>query len=857
MLYEGPWVAERYAAIKDFIERPGGVRMDPVVRGIIEKAKNFSAADFFACEYIKKDLIRAIELQFQKFDAILVPTAPTFPTLEEVSNEPVAANSQLGTYTNFVNFLNWSAISIPAGFRADGLPFGLTIISTRWQEQKLFRLAEQYLGLDSRRLGATNARYLEHLSESTMSTRKPDHALVIVGAHLSGFPLNLQLIQVGATLNRTTKTAPYYQLYALSTSTKIHKPGLKRTSSEDGSGRAIEIEVWDISNEGLGSLLKLIPPPLGIGSVEIEDGTWLKGFICEPWGFKDARDISEFGGWKKYWESLTTSGQILRSGDCEVSIGATPPFKSVLIANRGEISVRIILTLKRLGIRSVAIFSPEDAKSQHVLDADEAYPLDGTNLEETYLSGEAILRIAKSSGVEAIIPGYGFLSESAKFATACEDAGLVWIGPTPDQMKQLGLKHLARDLAEKSGVPLLPGTGVITDIETAAAEADRITYPIIVKSSAGGGGIGLQQCNDAQSLRESFESIQHLGQSYFNDSRIFIEKFVQQARHVEVQIIGNGKGLVKHIGERDCSLQRRKQKVIEECPAIFIPEKIRQNMRQAAVNLAASVQYRGVGTVEFIYDLSDKAFYFLEVNTRLQVEHCVTEAVSGLDLVEAMVRVAADDSNYLFENMNEGFPLRKVAIEARIYGESPLQEFRPSPGQISEVVFPQGVRVDTWIRSGTTVSPFYDPLLAKLIVYGFDRPEAIRRLATALDETKISGIETNLEYLKQIVISPDFRNGNYTTVSLDTFEAQLPAFEVLDPGSSSTIQDYPGRIGYWDVGLPPCGPMDDYAFRVANRVLGNDANAAGLECTSVGPILLFRTYRLLPFLCSLGQELIR
>lgn len=487
LLYEGPWVAERYAAIKDFIERPG-VQIDPVVREIIERAKNFSAADFFACEYIKKDLVCAIEAQFQGFDAVLVPTTPTFPTLEEVQKQPVLENSLLGTYTNFVNFLDWSAISIPAGFRSDGLPFGLTIISTSWQEQKLFRFAEQLLSLDSRRLGATEVQHVELQAKPTMSPSTSDHALVIVGAHLSGFPLNYQLIGAGATLNRTTRTTPNYNLYALPSSS-VQKPGLKRTSSDLGS--AIEVEVWNISNEGLGGLIKLIPSPLGIGSVEIEDGTWLKGFICEPWGFEGARDISDFGGWRNFSDSRATPKPVLEKADSGVSIykpQPATPLKSVLIANRGEIAVRIISTLKRLQIRSVAIYSTEDAKSQHVLDADEAYLLEGTNLDETYLSDEAILQIAKSANVDAVIPGYGFLSESSRFAKACEEAGLIWIGPTPEQMKQLGLKHLARELAENSGVPLLPGTGVIADISTAVLEAERIKYPIIVKSSAGGGG---------------------------------------------------------------------------------------------------------------------------------------------------------------------------------------------------------------------------------------------------------------------------------------------------------------------------------------------------------------------------------
>lgn len=491
LLYEGPWVAERYAAIKDFIERPG-VQMDPVVRSIIEKAKNFNAADFFACEYIRRDLVRAIEAQFRGFDAILVPTTPTFPTLEEVHKEPVLENSLLGTYTNFVNFLDWSAISIPAGFRSDNLPFGLTIISTSWQEQKLFRLAEQFLSLESRKLGATEVEFLEVQAELAMSPSISDHALVIVGAHLSGFPLNYQLIDAGATFNRTTKTTPEYNLFALP-SPSVQKPGLKRRASKDQKGFAIEVEVWNISNEGLGSLIKLIPSPLGIGSVEVEDGTWLTGFICEPWGLESegARDISEYGGWKNFSKSLGTFKPVLEKGDSGMSESKSQPIiplKSVLIANRGEIAVRIISTLKILGIRSVAVFSTEDAKSQHVLDADEAYHLEGNKLEETYLSGETIIQIAKAANVDAVIPGYGFLSESSRFAQACEDSGLIWIGPSPDQMKQLGLKHLARELAENSGVPLLPGTGVITDINVAISEAARVKYPVIVKSSAGGGG---------------------------------------------------------------------------------------------------------------------------------------------------------------------------------------------------------------------------------------------------------------------------------------------------------------------------------------------------------------------------------
>ena len=836
LLYEGPWVAERFCSIKEFIGRPD-VEIDPVVRSIIQRATDFSAVDLFEKEYIKADLIRVIEEQFHGYDAVLVPTTPTFPTLEEVGREPVLENSRLGTFTNFVNFLGWSALSIPAGFRSDGLPFGLTIISTRWQEEKLLQLGTQWLSRAPRRLGATQTELRERPTvqnfESVLGQKSP---LVVVGAHLSGFPLNHQLTEVGATYRCKETTSPSYRLYEIPSASNIRKPGLKRVVDKNEVGCRIEVEVWDISNKGLGELLGSISPPLAIGYVELSDGSWLKGFICEPWGLENALDISSFGGWRAYMESLNVSTV---SADDGSSIDPNPLFNGVLIANRGEIAVRIISTLKKLGIRSIAVYAEEDRRSQHVQDADSSFLLPGDTLASTYLSGDALIKIAKASGADAVIPGYGFLSENAAFAEACEVNGLTWIGPTPKQMQSLGLKHLARELAQAAGIPLLPGTGLIEDIETAIATAEEIGYPVIVKSSAGGGGIGLQQCANAQTLRDAFESIQHLGQSFFKNSSVFLEKFVESARHVEVQIIGNGEGLVKHAGERDCSLQRRKQKVIEEGPAIFVPEKVRRNMREAAVKLAASVSYRGVGTVEFIYDLKDESFFFLEVNTRLQVEHPVTEAITGLDLVEAMLRIAAHDWSYLFSDSGEGFSARKVAIEARIYGEAPLQGFRPSPGQLLQVSFPDGVRVDTWVSPGSVLSSSYDPLLAKLIVHGYDRAEAVRRLSAALDGTTLSGIETNLEYLKQIVRSSDFQEGTYTTTSLDELKFQIPAFEVLSPGSSTTVQDFPGRQGLWHVGIPPSGPMDDYAFRVANRILGNDLGAAALECTHVGPELLF------------------
>ncbi|KAF2795055.1 allophanate hydrolase [Melanomma pulvis-pyrius CBS 109.77] len=838
LLYEGPWVAERYAAIKDFIEQPNS-QMDPVVRGIIERAKGFNAVDVFEGEYLKADLIRDIEVQFADYDAILVPTTPTFPTMEELRSEPVLENSKLGTYTNFVNFMDWTAVSVPAGFRSDGLPFGLTFISTAWQEQKLLALGRHWLSLDDARpVGALQTRILEDFTGYSTATFKDCRtlALAVVGAHISGLPLNFQLTDVDASLRCWSKTSPSYRLYELPYTGTIRKPGLCRVSDEDG-GSSIDVQIWDIPIDSFGTFLENVLSPLAIGSVELIDGSWVKGFVCEPCGLANAHDITAFGAWIPYLDSLKRNALSETNALISTNIsGAGLLFNAVLVANRGEIAVRIISTLRKLGIKAIAIYSQEDRNSQHVQDADVSYLLDGEGLEDTYLSEKAVIGIAKLSNAEAIIPGYGFLSESASLAELCEAAGLVWIGPTPSQMRDLGLKASARKIAHEQAVPLLPGTGLLDDPELAAAEADRIGYPVIVKSNSGGGGIGLQQCGTRAELQGAVESVSHLGKSYFNDGALFIEKFIQNARHIEVQIIGDGKGRVCHAGDRDCSLQRRKQKVIEESPAVFVPDTTRKRMRQAALKLTASVQYRGVGTVEFIYDVTSQEFFFLEVNTRLQVEHPITEATFGLDLVEVMLQVAAGQTPPIFDYSPSP---KKFAIEARIYGESPLQNFRPSPGQLTEVFFPPCCRVDTWVDSGAYISPMYDPLLAKLIVVGYDRPDAVRALSEALDATVLHGIETNLQYLRNIVKSSQFQSGDYNTTYLGELQLEIPAFEVLEPGPATTIQDVPGRAGLWHVGIPPSGPMDNYSFRLANRLLENAPDAAGLECTSSGPGLLF------------------
>ncbi|GGX00714.1 urea carboxylase [Pigmentiphaga litoralis] len=512
-------------------------------------------------------------------------------------------------------------------------------------------------------------------------------------------------------------------------------------------------------------------------------------------------------------------------------------FHTVLIANRGEIAVRIIRTLRRMGIKSVAVYSDADRDAAHVRQADVAVAIGKAAPTESYLRGDAIIQAARDTGAQAIIPGYGFLSENASFAQACEDAGIAFVGPTAQQMRDFGLKHAARELAEKAGVPLTPGSGLLNDLDDARDWASRIGYPVMLKSTAGGGGIGLTRCNDEPSLAAAFESVQRLGKSFFSDGGVFVERFVDHARHVEVQIFGDGKGKVLALGERDCSIQRRNQKVVEETPAPGLPAATRTALLEAAQRLGETVSYRSAGTVEFIYDGAKDAFYFLEVNTRLQVEHAITEAVTGVDLVEWMVRTAAGDAPAL----DVAPTPTGASIEVRLYAEDPLKAFQPSPGVLTQVVFPEDARIDGWVEQGTEVSPYYDPMLAKLIVHGTDRSDAIAKLQTALSATRLAGISTNLEYLRQIVASPAFHEAGLSTRFLDTFDFVAPTVEVVEAGTYTTVQDYPGRVGYWDIGVPPSGPMDDWAFRLANRIVGNHASAAGLECTVIGPTLRFHS----------------
>ncbi len=483
-------------------------------------------------------------------------------------------------------------------------------------------------------------------------------------------------------------------------------------------------------------------------------------------------------------------------------------FEKILIANRGAIACRIIRTLRRMGLKSVAVYTEADALSRHVMEADEAFCIGSGAASESYLRADKILDIAKHTGADAIHPGYGFLSEQAEFAEQCAARGICFIGPTPEQMRAFGLKHRARALAVENDVPLLPGTGLLEDIEDALRQAAHIGYPVMLKSTAGGGGIGMRLCWNGDELSGAYEAVKHLAQNNFKDAGLFLEKYVENARHIEVQIFGDGKGEVIALGERDCSMQRRNQKVIEETPAPNLAPRIRQALADAAVRLGTAVNYQSAGTVEYIVDATTGEFYFLEVNTRLQVEHGVTEEVTGIDLVEWMVRQAAGDLPALasFKIMPRG-----VSIQVRVYAENPARSFQPSCGVLTEAQFPPpaAARVETWVERGVEISAFYDPMVAKIIVHAPDRESAVDRLREALNITALHGIETNLEYLYQILGSAAFRNGTYTTGFLNIFRHWTNTVDVLSPGVQTTVQDYPGRTGYWSVGVPPSGPMDN------------------------------------------------
>ena len=517
-------------------------------------------------------------------------------------------------------------------------------------------------------------------------------------------------------------------------------------------------------------------------------------------------------------------------------------FKTVLVANRGAIACRILRTLKSLNVEGVAVFSDRDRASLHVEQASRAICLGDGPGASAYLDVARILEAAKACGAEAIHPGYGFLSENAGFAEACGAAGIAFLGPTPEQLRAFGLKHTARALAQAAGLPMLSGSGLLVSRQHARDEAARVGYPVMLKSTAGGGGIGMRICRDAEELADQFDAVKRLGESHFSDDGVFLERYIERARHIEVQVFGDGHGAVVALGERDCSVQRRNQKVIEETPAPNLAPTLRRALHTAAVALAQSVDYRSAGTVEFVYDDAAQQFYFLEVNTRLQVEHGVTEQVYGVDLVHWMVALAAGELPPL-EAQAAALVPRGHAVQARLYAEDPGRAFQPSPGLLTQVRFPpaegRALRIDTWVESGCEVSSDFDPMLAKLIAWAPDRAAAMARLDRALADTQIYGIETNCAYLRQILAFAPLVHGRPWTRCLEDLHYRQHSFDVLAPGTQTTVQDWPGRLGYWAVGIPPSGPMDARSLRAGNGLLGNAPGAAALEITLAGPTLRF------------------
>jgi len=524
-----------------------------------------------------------------------------------------------------------------------------------------------------------------------------------------------------------------------------------------------------------------------------------------------------------------------------------PAFDTLLIANRGEIARRIIRSASAIGLRTVAVYSDADRAAPHVREADAAIHIGGAPARDSYLDVDKILAAAAATGAGAIHPGYGFLSENVDFANAIEGAGIRFVGPTAGQITAFGAKHTARELAARARVPMLVGTGLLESADEAVFEAERIGLPVMVKATGGGGGIGMQACFTADEVRHAFTGVARLAEKNFGSAGIFVERLVRPARHVEVQLFGDGEGRVAVFGDRDCSLQRRNQKVIEEAPAPALPDRVRRLMHDSARALAESVDYRSAGTVEFVYDPIREEASFLEVNTRLQVEHPVTEEVFGVDLVDLMLRLARDGADGLDEGLftTDWVPTGH-AVEARVYAEDPANAGRPSSGLVTQAVFPgfggaplTGVRVDGWIETGLEVSPYYDPMLAKVIATAPRRDDALDLLREGLDASRIDGVVTNLGQLRSLTDNDQLRASTHSTSTLDTTTDPEPRIDVVEPGTMTTVQDWPGRVGYWQVGVPPSGPIDAVSMQEANRAVGNPAGAPALEATATGPTLRF------------------
>ncbi len=456
-------------------------------------------------------------------------------------------------------------------------------------------------------------------------------------------------------------------------------------------------------------------------------------------------------------------------------------FKKILIANRGEIAIRIMRACKELGIRTVAVYSEADKNSLHAQFADEAILLGAAAPKESYLNIDKIIAAAKQTDADAIHPGYGFLSENASFATAVDSAKLAFIGPSADSIRAMGDKAESKISMKKAGVPTVPGFEEIESENDFKKAAKEIGYPVLVKAAAGGGGKGMRIVNAENEMKESLEAARHEALNAFGDDRLLIEKYLPNAHHIEFQVFGDKHGNLVHLFERECSVQRRHQKIIEETPSPLLSPELREQMGRAAVTAAKAVGYHNAGTVEFVFDPSLSTFYFLEMNTRLQVEHPVTEFVVGLDLVQWQIRVAAGEK---FPFPQKDFSQRGHAIECRVYAEDPANGFLPSTGKLLQFIEPRGpnIRVDSGFAAGSEVTHFYDPLLAKLIVYGENREAAIQRMQAALREFVVHGVTTNIDFMQAVLSHPDFQNGEVTTRWVETkfnWKPTEPSFETL------------------------------------------------------------------------------
>lgn len=441
-------------------------------------------------------------------------------------------------------------------------------------------------------------------------------------------------------------------------------------------------------------------------------------------------------------------------------------FKKILIANRGEIALRIIRTCREMGIKTVAVYSTADKDSLHVKFADEAVCIGGPKGQESYLNIPHVMAACEITNADAVHPGYGFLAENAKFAQICADHGIKFIGPTPDMINSMGDKITAKDTMIKAGVPVVPGgDGLLEDVNAAKKLAKEIGYPVIIKATAGGGGKGMRVVWNESEIEKAYDTAKMEAGASFKNDGLYMEKFVEEPRHIEIQVAGDQYGNVCHLSERDCSIQRRHQKLVEESPSPFMTPELRQRMGEAAIKAASAINYESVGTVEFLVD-KNRNFYFMEMNTRIQVEHCVTEEVVSYDLIKEQIKIAAGE-----KISGRNYEPQLHAIECRINAEDPYNDFRPSPGKITVLHTPggHGVRVDSHVYAGYVIPPYYDSMIGKLITVAQTREEAINTMYRALSEYVIEGVHTTIPFHLQLMQNEDFRKGNFTTKFLETF----------------------------------------------------------------------------------------